>query len=120
MDGAGSAPTQGALARQRDRSVMALGMALCIAPLALMVEPVIAFTCLVLPNVRRSEQCESLHMDEGGVGYVVTAALSSIVTVISSTSMVVATVPHFPRGPLFISCGAAGVVSVVFCGVYAQ
>jgi hypothetical protein len=119
MDGAGSAPTQGALARQRDRSAMALYIALCIAPFALMVEPLIALTWLFLPNVRRAEQCEGLKMDEGGIGYVVTAALGSISTVLYSMIVVAVIVPRaVSRGPFFVSCGAAVVVSMVFCGFY--
>jgi hypothetical protein len=118
--GRGDAPSQSAFARQRSRIVLALCFALLAAPLVLMLESVVAVSWLVLDNVRRIEQCGGLRMDEGSIAYAVTAVLGSFATVVATAIVVVRTVPSYPRVPLLVSAGAAGVVSVVSCPVYAR
>jgi hypothetical protein len=106
------------LVLQARHLAVALLLALLVAPVALCYEPLVRLVSRALPNVRPTAPCRGLLMDDGGVYYIVTAALGTLTLVCGTAALVVETAPRVPRVIPHVLVGVLG--CVLLCAGYAS
>jgi hypothetical protein len=113
----GAAATAAAVVVEQARlTLMALGLALMMAPFAAALEPLVQFFSRALPNFMPSAPCRGLLTDQRGVDYVVLSALSFFFL---QNGFQVAAVDANPRASrLLLHTMLVGSVASVTCPVW--
>jgi hypothetical protein len=86
-----------AVARQLRLVATAGCLAVLASPFVVIAQPLIALSYQLLPNVRVSQPCEGLHVDELLIGAVVVSVYISFLSIVSTLVLLAETIPQLPR-----------------------